>query len=69
MKSSEEIKAVFEANGADLSAPITTTCTSGVSACVLFAALKSIGHEKTAMFDGSWTEYSMRIKDREGKSA
>lgn len=57
MKSPEEIKAVFEASGVDLSKPAITTCGSGVTAAVLFLALERIGHRNHSLYDGSWAEW------------
>jgi len=62
MKKPEEIKKIFEGNGINLNAPIISTCGSGVSACVVFAALKSVGHKQTSVYDGSWSEYSASVK-------
>jgi thiosulfate/3-mercaptopyruvate sulfurtransferase len=52
-----ELTAVFEAGGIDLAAPIVTTCGSGVTASVLALALARLGLERTAVYDGSWTEW------------
>ena len=56
----EQLKATFEAAGVDLAAPITTSCGSGVTACVLALALARIGREDVAIYDGSWTEWGGR---------
>lgn len=47
----------FRAAGIDLARPITTTCGSGVSACVLALALARLGREDVAVYDGSWAEW------------
>lgn len=57
MKSPDELKAVFEAAGVDLSKPAITTCGSGVTAAVLFLALERIGHRNHSLYDGSWSEW------------
>jgi thiosulfate/3-mercaptopyruvate sulfurtransferase len=57
MKSPEEIRAAFEAAGVDLTAPIVTTCGSGVSAALLALALARVGRGDVAVYDGSWTEW------------
>jgi thiosulfate/3-mercaptopyruvate sulfurtransferase len=44
----------------DTSRPIITSCGSGVTACIILAALEIVGRtENTKLFDGSWTEYGM----------
>ena len=60
MKSAAELRAAFEAAGVDLSAPIVTTCGSGISAAVLALALARLGREDVAVYDGSWTEWGGR---------
>ena len=60
MKSAAELRAVFEAEGIDLSAPIVTTCGSGISAAVLALALAQMGREDVAVYDGSWAEWGGR---------
>ena len=57
LKSADELKQIITSNGVDLSKEITTTCGSGVTACALALALELVGHQKVAMFDGSWTEW------------
>ncbi|WP_146673620.1 3-mercaptopyruvate sulfurtransferase [Thioclava sp. F36-6] len=58
-KSPEEIKALFEAAGVDLSKPAITTCGSGVSAAILSLALELIGKSDWSLYDGSWSEWGM----------
>lgn len=57
MKPVEEVKAIFEAAGVDMNRPIVTTCGSGVTAAILSLALARIGHRKSALYDGSWSEW------------
>ncbi|MEM6587853.1 MAG: 3-mercaptopyruvate sulfurtransferase [Pseudomonadota bacterium] len=57
MKSPDELRAVFDAAGADLSKPIITSCGSGVTAAVINLALTRIGKTDHALYDGSWTEW------------
>ena len=59
MKPPEELRAAFEAAGVDLSKPVITTCGSGVTAAILSLALQRIGHERHAVYDGSWSEWGM----------
>lgn len=59
-KSRSEIKEIFHKNGVDLAKPIITSCGSGVTACVLIFALHLIGHDQSALYDGSWSEWGTR---------
>ena len=56
-KSSDEIKAIFNDAGVDLSKPLVTTCGSGMTAAVVSFAAALAGAEKTALYDGSWVEW------------
>lgn len=60
LKAAGELKATFEASGVDLTAPIITTCGSGVSAAVLALALARLGRDEVPIYDGSWTEWGGR---------
>jgi thiosulfate/3-mercaptopyruvate sulfurtransferase len=55
-----DLRAAFEAAGVDLTAPIVTTCGSGVSASLLALALARIGRPDVAVYDGSWSEWGSR---------
>jgi thiosulfate/3-mercaptopyruvate sulfurtransferase len=57
LKSPSELEAVFTEAGVDLSKPVVTSCGSGITASVLALALASIGHRRTAVYDGSWAEW------------
>jgi len=59
MKSTDDMRGIFEAAGVDLSKPIITSCGSGVTACVLALALERLGHSQWSIYDGSWTEWGM----------
>ena len=37
-----------------------SSCGSGVTACLAILALYLLGHEKAAVYDGSWTEWGGR---------
>lgn len=59
MKPLDEMRAVFEAAGVDLSKPAITTCGSGVTAAILALALERLGHTQWSLYDGSWAEWGM----------
>jgi thiosulfate/3-mercaptopyruvate sulfurtransferase len=55
-----KLRDAFETAGINLTAPIITTCGSGVSASVLALALARIGRSDAAVYDGSWSEWAAR---------
>ena len=59
MKPVAELREVFEGAGVDLSAPIITSCGSGVTAAILALALERMGHKEWSLYDGSWAEWGM----------
>ena len=59
LKTPDELRAVFEAAGVDLSKPAITTCGSGVTAAILTLAMEETGKKDIALYDGSWSEWGM----------
>lgn len=57
---SDDLQRLVEAAGLDPAKPVVTTCGSGVTAAVLALGLHLLGHEKVAVYDGSWTEWGGR---------
>lgn len=57
MKEPDELRAVFEAAGVDVTRPVITSCGSGVSAAVLNLALERLGNRRHSLYDGSWAEW------------
>ncbi|NIZ13648.1 3-mercaptopyruvate sulfurtransferase [Phaeobacter sp. HF9A] len=57
MKAPQELRAIFEAAGVDLSKPAITSCGSGVTAAVLSLAMERMGKYDHALYDGSWSEW------------
>lgn len=57
MKTEEELRKVFEEHGVDLSKKTVHSCNSGNTACILELAWTLAGGEKSAVYDGSWSEY------------
>ncbi|MCK0143951.1 3-mercaptopyruvate sulfurtransferase [Aliiroseovarius sp. F20344] len=59
MKSPDEMRALFEAAKVDLKKPAILSCGSGVTAAILALALERMGHDRHAVYDGSWSEWGM----------
>ena len=59
-RSPDEILAVIQGAGIDPTAPIISSCGSGVTAAVLSFALHLLGHDTVAIYDGSWTDWGGR---------
>jgi thiosulfate/3-mercaptopyruvate sulfurtransferase len=57
LKSAPELERLFAQAGVDLSKPVVTSCGSGITASVLALGLAQLGHRKTSVYDGSWSEW------------
>lgn len=57
LRAPEQLRALTQAAGIDLSRPVVASCGTGVTACAVVLALESLGVSDTAVFDGSWTEW------------
>jgi thiosulfate/3-mercaptopyruvate sulfurtransferase len=55
-----EIARRFATAGIDTARPVTTSCGSGVTACILALGLYLAGKKDAAVYDGSWTEWGGR---------
>ena len=53
MKDPEQLKEIFSRHEVDLSKSITTSCGSGVSACIVAFAAHLSGAEDVSVYDGS----------------
>lgn len=60
LRPAEDLAAAFDAAGVDRSRPVITTCGSGVTAAILSLALAVTGQFRSAVYDGSWTEWAAR---------
>lgn len=58
-KRDDALKAAFDESGVDFDRPLVTTCGSGVTASALIFALKMLGKDDVALYDGSWSEWGM----------
>ena len=54
------VRNAFAKGGVDLGKPITTSCGSGITACILAFGLYLDGRDDVAIYDGSWTEWGGR---------
>ena len=57
LKPPEALRSLFAEARVDLSAPIVTTCGSGVTAAIAMLALEMAGAKDVALYDGSWSEW------------
>jgi thiosulfate/3-mercaptopyruvate sulfurtransferase len=57
LKPAREVERLFEEAGVDLNRPVVASCGSGITASVLALALAEIGHRRTSVYDGSWSEW------------
>jgi thiosulfate/3-mercaptopyruvate sulfurtransferase len=60
LRPTAEIETAFAAAGIAVTKPVITSCGSGISAAILILALTTIGHSKSALYDGSWAEWGGR---------
>ena len=54
----DALESVFAANSINMDDPVIATCGSGVTACMIALALAVTGNDRTAVYDGSWAEWS-----------
>ncbi len=55
-----DIESRIRAAGIDPEAPVTMTCGSGLTACILALGLHLSGHQDWRVYDGSWDEWGRR---------
>ncbi len=57
MLDAESLRARMRDVGVDLKRPIITSCGSGITAAVINLALHTLGHDRNAVYDGSWADW------------
>lgn len=60
LKRPDDLARIVADAGIDLARPVTASCGSGVSACVVLLALAVLGHRDGSLYDGSWAEWGAR---------
>ncbi|CAG9463996.1 unnamed protein product [Pedinophyceae sp. YPF-701] len=60
IRNSDELVRLFASEHVDIKKPVTVTCGSGMTACVVALALETLGAPQVAVYDGSWAEYGGR---------
>ena len=60
LKTTDELRAIFERQGVDFHRPIIASCGSGVTACVVILALATLGVSDVTLYDGAWSEWGAR---------
>ena len=56
-RDADSLRKAFDSVGADGSREVTTTCGSGITACILGLGMHLIGRDNWTLYDGSWTEW------------
>lgn len=56
----ETLETIFAKAGVSAEQPVICSCGSGVTACILALGLEILGHDRVAVYDGSWSEWGTR---------
>lgn len=59
MKSKQELKEIFKPMNLENS-DLVFSCGSGLTACIILFAAHLVGHERLAVYDGSWAEWGQK---------
>ena len=55
-----QIRAAIKGAGLDLDQPITSSCGSGVTACIFALGAHLVGKSDVAVYDGLWSDWGGR---------
>lgn len=56
-RDTDALRAIFAQAGIAIEQPVVTTCGSGITASVLLFGLRLVGAPRTALYEGSWSEW------------
>ncbi len=59
LKPADALTSLFADAGIRFERPLVASCGSGVTACALAFAAYLIGHDRVAIYDGSWSEWGL----------
>jgi thiosulfate/3-mercaptopyruvate sulfurtransferase len=59
LKDAAALTSLFAQAGVAFDQPVVASCGSGVTACALAFAAFLIGHDRVAIYDGSWSEWGL----------
>jgi len=61
-KEKDELKSIFKNLELDMNKGLAFTCGSGITACILGLANSIISGKSPIIYDGSWSEYGLKLK-------
>ncbi|KAJ1979813.1 hypothetical protein H4R34_002685 [Dimargaris verticillata] len=68
LKPKEELREYFKHKKVALDRPLVASCGTGVTAAVIYVALREVGAKQVALYDGSWLDYAIHVSSPQGRS-